>query len=165
MVTDMKRNRNSSAYFFLLFSLILLFAFSTLSVEAGKYHGQKMHRGQHKKQKNHKGNVTPPRRSRIPAHAPASPPISYPTESTFFDVLSFGAKGDGTCDDSKVNILLVKPYMCFVLHIYGKKKHTRKTTFEKCEGAQSTIDRHSFHPLSRKNNNGEFDWRLVVFVV
>ncbi|XP_027152626.1 polygalacturonase At1g48100-like [Coffea eugenioides] len=99
MARDMKRNRNSSAYFFLLFSLILLFAFSTLSVEARKSQGQKMHRGQHKKHKNHKGNVTsPPRRSRIPAHAPASPPI---TESTIFDVLSFGAKGDGICDDSK----------------------------------------------------------------
>lgn len=94
----MRWNRTSSARFFLLLLLILLTTFSIMSVEARKNHGKKskMHHDQHKKQKNNKGNVTPPGTS----YSPAS------TNTTIFDVLSFGAMGDGISDDSKVNIIL-----------------------------------------------------------
>ncbi|KAL3501158.1 hypothetical protein ACH5RR_035607 [Cinchona calisaya] len=76
-----------------------------MSVEARKDHGkkQKMHHDQYKKLKNKKGNVSPPERSHdIPTPAAAQPPLPYfPTDSTIFDVLSFGAMGDGVSDDSK----------------------------------------------------------------
>ena len=90
----MKSDKNSSV----LVSIFFLVIISLISVEARKHHTRKT------KSHNKSGNGDT-RGSNFTAHAPAPLPDhngSYPTPSTIFDVLSFGAKGDGVSDDSKV---------------------------------------------------------------
>lgn len=94
----MKRTINSSVP--LLFFLVILFViFSMISVEARKLHIRKTKPHKHLKDKS--GNSG---HSNFPG--PAPPPLphygSVPTQSSIFDVFSFGAKGDGVSDDSKV---------------------------------------------------------------
>ncbi|XP_059448828.1 polygalacturonase ADPG2 [Corylus avellana] len=90
----MKSNKNSSV----LFSIFFLVIISIISVEARKHHTRKT------KSHNKSGNGDTTRGSNFTAPAPAPLPDhngSYPTPSTIFNVLSFGAKGDGVSDDSK----------------------------------------------------------------
>lgn len=94
----MKRNRNFSLLLFVVFLGILFITFSVISVEARKYRVKKSKPHKHQNDRNGNGN----RNSPGPAPAPLP---HYPTRSTIFDVMSFGAKGDGVSDDSKVIIV------------------------------------------------------------
>ncbi|XP_060669690.1 polygalacturonase At1g48100 [Ziziphus jujuba] len=93
----MKRNRNFSLLLFVVFLGILFITFSVISVEARKYRVKKSKPHKHQNDRNGNGN----RNSPGPAPAPLP---HYPTRSTIFDVMSFGAKGDGVSDDSKAII-------------------------------------------------------------
>ncbi|KAL5540099.1 hypothetical protein UlMin_043170 [Ulmus minor] len=91
----MKRNYKSvsSLLIVLLFLLILFVTFSTTSVEARKHQAKKSKAHKHKKDNNKSSGKSPG-----PSPAPLPP---YSSQSDSFDVFSFGAKGDGVCDDSK----------------------------------------------------------------
>ncbi|KAH9708779.1 Pectin lyase-like superfamily protein [Citrus sinensis] len=100
----MRRNDKSSLLFVLIFLLIVSVTFSIMSVEARKHHTKKSKPRPHKHQKDKHG---PEPDSRFPLPAPAPLPHygSYNrTKSSIFDVLSFGAKGDGVSDDTKALI-------------------------------------------------------------
>lgn len=90
------RSKKSSLVFFLF---ILCVTFSIMSVEARKHHTKKT-----KNQKKDKGGSA---KSGFPGRAPAPAPLppygSNPTQSNIFDILSFGARGNGVCDDSKAS--------------------------------------------------------------
>lgn len=86
---QMKRSITSSTL--LLFCLIVLVTFSITSVEARKHQTKKIK--PHKHQKG--GNGT------HGSHLPCPAPTPVPQDGSF-SVLSFGAKGDGVSDDSKV---------------------------------------------------------------
>lgn len=90
-------------------------ASAALSSKKGKAHG---HGGAHKG--NHHGGATktkPPSRKTLPPlqppttkpkpDVPRSPPPQKGGHSSMFNVLDFGAKGDGVTDDTKVNINLI----------------------------------------------------------
>ncbi|KAA8529605.1 hypothetical protein F0562_034295 [Nyssa sinensis] len=96
----MKRGNKLSLLFLLFFLVIIFITFSIISVEARKNHNKKSRASQ--KQRNRNGNNAPDI-ANFPGPAPAPLPHygSYPTQSNIFDVLSFGAKGDGVSDDSK----------------------------------------------------------------
>ncbi|KAJ4973151.1 hypothetical protein NE237_006325 [Protea cynaroides] len=89
----MKKDKEFSLFFLLLLLIVILIAPSASSVEARKNNKK------HQKQK--KGIVSVPKHSHVPS--PASSPSygPYPTHTVIFDILSFGAKGDGVSDDSK----------------------------------------------------------------
>lgn len=91
----MKKNKSSSLLILLLMLVIVFVTFSTISVEARKHQTKKHKPHKHKKDK---GDGSSP----IAAPVPQPPSGSYPPQSNIFDVLSFGAKGDGVSDDSKV---------------------------------------------------------------
>lgn len=89
----MKRSRNSSTLLFLF--LIVCVTFSIVSIDARTHHNKKSkpHNEHHKgKGGSHK--------SHLPGPAPS--PLPPSGSRTTFPVLSFGAKGDGVSDDSKV---------------------------------------------------------------
>ncbi|KAG2708211.1 hypothetical protein I3760_05G182100 [Carya illinoinensis] len=94
----MKRNKNLSIVsLVLLLSILFIASSSTVSVDARKHHSKKTKPHKHPKDKGDNGG------SSFPGPAPA-PPADYgpvPTQSSIFDVLFFGAKGDGVSDDSK----------------------------------------------------------------
>lgn len=88
-----KRSQNLTFSLFLFFLVSLLVCSSVVTVEARKqYHSKK---GKHQKQKG-AGNGS--------ASAPAPFPDYNQTQSTIFNILSFGAKGNGVSDDSKVKL-------------------------------------------------------------
>ncbi|XVF85024.1 hypothetical protein PTKIN_Ptkin17bG0085300 [Pterospermum kingtungense] len=93
----MKRDKSLCLLAFVTIMFLLIIA-SITSVEGRKNHVKKGKSHKHKKDKN-KGNSTAPDSS--PAPAPLPGHDSYPTGSKIFDVLSFGAKGDGVSDDSE----------------------------------------------------------------
>jgi len=93
----MKRNRSFSLLFFLSLLVIIFVTFSTVSVEARKKNLHK--RNNHKD--GHSGNGHG-RGSHSPRPTPTPPPY-YGSQGSMFDVLSFGAKGNGVSDDSEVN--------------------------------------------------------------
>jgi galacturan 1,4-alpha-galacturonidase len=95
----MKSSKNSSVLVFVFFLVIMIFVkFCLISVEARKHHIRKT-----KPRKGGNGGDTRGSNFTAPSPAPLPDYGSYPTSSTIFDVLSFGAKGDGVSDDSKVN--------------------------------------------------------------
>ncbi|TXG56250.1 hypothetical protein EZV62_017563 [Acer yangbiense] len=98
----MKRKERSSIVLVLVFVLIVSVTFSLMSVEARKHHHKKSN-SHHKHRKDHKGGSDSSGPTLGPAPAPLPPYGSYPpqTSMTVFNVLSFGAKGDGVTDDSK----------------------------------------------------------------
>ncbi|PON99007.1 Glycoside hydrolase [Trema orientale] len=96
----MKGSKNSSLLILLLILVIFLVTFSTISVEARKHQTKKNKPHKHKKDKGGNGN-SPGSNSSCPAPVPQPPSGPYPPKSNIFDVLSFGAKGDGVYDDSK----------------------------------------------------------------
>lgn len=111
----MKRNRNLSLLVFVFFLVIIFVTFSVISVEA-RNNRIKKSKPHHKHQKDKSGNGNT---SNLPGPAPAPLPHygSNQTPSTIFDVLAFGAKGDGVSDDSKVkqmqrSWLCVCAWMC-----------------------------------------------------
>ena len=91
----MKRIRNSSIFFFLFLLVVVSVTSSIVSVEAGKNHIKKTK--PHKHQKDNSNGHAPG-----PAPPPLPPYGSYPTPMKTFDILSFGGKGNGICDDSQV---------------------------------------------------------------
>ncbi|KAL5826777.1 hypothetical protein ACOSQ3_018618 [Xanthoceras sorbifolium] len=95
----MKRNERSSLVLVVVFLLIVSVTFSIMSVEARKHHSKKSKSHKHRKDKGGSDSSGPA----VPAPAPLPPYGSHPpqTSTTIFDVLSFGAKGDGVTDDSK----------------------------------------------------------------
>nr|DAD30874.1 TPA_asm: hypothetical protein HUJ06_009725 [Nelumbo nucifera] len=94
----MKKSKNRSLLFLLVFLIMIFIAFSTISVEARKNHRMKSRSPKNQKQRRRSDNS-----GNAPGPAPAPAPYygSYPSHSTIFDILSFGAKGDGISDDSK----------------------------------------------------------------
>lgn len=90
-------------------------ASAALSSKKGKAHG---HGGTHNG--NHRGGASktkpPSRKAPLPPSPPAtkpkpnfprSPPPQKGSLSSMFNVLDFGAKGDGVTDETKVNINLI----------------------------------------------------------
>lgn len=86
----MKSCKCLSILYIVVFLATLEMTCSFISVEARKSHNNKHH-----KHKNGKG------KSPYNSPTPSPPPPPPPTMSDTFNVLSFGAKGDGTTDDSK----------------------------------------------------------------
>ncbi|XP_017605674.1 polygalacturonase At1g48100 [Gossypium arboreum] len=82
---------------------LVIITSSITSVEARKHHH---HKHKENKKKNNSDNKNNGDNCTVPGSSPAPPPTipgnaSYPTGSNTFDVLSFGAKGNGFADDSK----------------------------------------------------------------
>ncbi|KAK6922257.1 Glycoside hydrolase, family 28 [Dillenia turbinata] len=79
--------------------VVVVIAFSFTSVEARR----SSHMKKTKPQKHHKHRSPPPDFESSPSHqTPPLPPYGpFPTQSSIFNVLSFGAKGDGISDDSE----------------------------------------------------------------
>ncbi|XP_042496378.1 polygalacturonase At1g48100 isoform X1 [Macadamia integrifolia] len=94
----MKKVKNLSLLFILLLLIVILIEYSASSVEARKDNKK------HQKQKKRPGNN---QTAAGPVHSPVPLPASspyygpYPTHTNIYDILSFGAKGDGVSDDSK----------------------------------------------------------------
>lgn len=100
-----------SFHFFLVFLLFLLVTFSLISVEATKNLAKKHRIRNPKHHKNHRGNAAT-HAAPFPSYAPHAAPFpSYAppssTTSNIFNLLSFGAKGNGISDDSKVTTNLI----------------------------------------------------------
>ena len=83
----MKRSRSPSLSFLLILLAILFVTFSTVCVEARKSQVKKNNAQKQRKPRNGNG------------------PAPAPGPSSSFNILSFGAKGDGVSDDSKVKLL------------------------------------------------------------
>ena len=100
----MKSTKHSSVRFFLFVGVAIFITFAIISVEARKHHNNRHKPHKHLKDKGGNGHKAPDPATNIPGPAPAPLPHygSYPTNSNIFDVLSFGANGDGVSDDSKV---------------------------------------------------------------
>ncbi|KAJ4822561.1 hypothetical protein Tsubulata_034289 [Turnera subulata] len=98
----MKRNNKLSFLFFLIVVVAVFTTFAIISAEARKHHYKKSKPEKHHKGKGGKHYIAPGSAT-IPAPAPSPLPHygPYPTGSTIFDILSFGAKGDGVSDDSE----------------------------------------------------------------
>ncbi|PIA24808.1 hypothetical protein AQUCO_24200002v1 [Aquilegia coerulea] len=97
----MKNTKKPSLLFILLVVMIFV-AFLTMSIEGRKNHHKKSRAHKHKKRGGGNGNNAPgPEHSPSTAPAPAPSHGYYPISSSVFNVLSFGAKGDGVVDDSK----------------------------------------------------------------
>lgn len=88
----MRRNKSISLLLF-IFVTITAFTMFSIIVEARKQHSKKTKPNKHRKDS-----------PTIPGPAPAPLPQrgSCPSQSSIFNILSFGAKGDGGSDDSKV---------------------------------------------------------------
>lgn len=103
----MKKGKNLALVFLLVLLVLIFTTLSGTSVEARK-HRSKSSRS-HSKHHKHRGgsgyNAPDYENPPAPAPAPLPPYFSYPPQSRIFDVLSFGAKGDGVSDDSKVIIV------------------------------------------------------------
>ncbi|OAY32553.1 polygalacturonase At1g48100 [Manihot esculenta] len=87
----MRRNKSISLLLF-IFVTITAFTMFSIIVEARKQHSKKTKPNKHRKDS-----------PTIPGPAPAPLPQrgSCPSQSSIFNILSFGAKGDGGSDDSK----------------------------------------------------------------
>uniref|UniRef100_A0A164TBN6 Polygalacturonase n=1 Tax=Daucus carota subsp. sativus TaxID=79200 RepID=A0A164TBN6_DAUCS len=83
----MKQNKKLSVLLSFLLILVYLTTFLAISTEARRHHSKKNRTHKHKKQR-HDHHVPAP----FPGHG---------NTSSNFNVLSFGAKGDGVSDDSK----------------------------------------------------------------
>ena len=105
-VEMMRKNKSSSILVALLILVIVCVTFGNISVEAKKHHTKNNNKHKaHKHKKDKGGNGDDSRDSNSPASAPSPPlpPCGFNrSQSPIFDVLSFGAKGDGVTDDSKV---------------------------------------------------------------
>ncbi|KAI3889470.1 hypothetical protein MKW92_023989, partial [Papaver armeniacum] len=105
----MKKTRNPSrSVYLLIVFLVVIFTISfstTTCVEARKNHHHGMTKNHHGNQRSHhkkRGNFPVPSPSPMPSSTPAfdpTPPNLYMNKSNIFDILSFGAKGDGVADD------------------------------------------------------------------
>lgn len=114
----MERKVNLHVQLLIIFVIVIIF-FSTFSVEARKNHSKKSKAQKHQKQKN--GH-----------HAAPSP--NYGNASTIFNVLTFGANGDGVTDDSKVHIYI----MPIQVHI-RVRAHTTHTYNIMCSTGQQAL--------------------------
>ncbi|XP_062109479.1 polygalacturonase At1g48100 [Humulus lupulus] len=95
----MKKNKSSSLLIVLLILVLILVTFSTISVEARKHQTKKNKPHKHKKDKG--GRSSSGNNNDSPCPSPGPVPAQPPSGSNIFNVLSFGAKGDGVSDDSK----------------------------------------------------------------
>lgn len=84
------------------------YATASLSKKKGKSHGQHNYNNGGSKPKPPPPKTTIPSPPPSPNAPPPTPPpqkgYSYGQQSNVFDVLDFGAKGDGEADDTKVNV-------------------------------------------------------------
>ncbi|XP_022775590.1 polygalacturonase At1g48100 [Durio zibethinus] len=97
----MKRVKSLCLLAFMAIMVLVFITSSITSVEGRKHNVKKGKNTQTpQKDKNNKGNS-----NTAPCSSPPPAPLPrfgyYPTGSKIFDVLSFGAKGDGVVDDSK----------------------------------------------------------------
>ncbi|XP_026395351.1 aldehyde oxidase GLOX-like isoform X2 [Papaver somniferum] len=107
----MKKTKYPSRSVYLLtVFLVVIFTISfstTTCVEARKNHHHRNTKNHHGNQRSHhekRGNFHVPSPSPMPSSTPAFDPTPrnpYMNKSNIFDVLSFGAKGDGVADDFK----------------------------------------------------------------
>ncbi|KAK7309716.1 hypothetical protein RJT34_06669 [Clitoria ternatea] len=91
----MKSKRSFSLLFFMFLLVIVFVTFSIISVEARK--STNMRKKLRKRHKDDHGSNGHTRGS----HAPCPAPLPNPIQENIFDVLSFGAKGNGVSDDSE----------------------------------------------------------------
>lgn len=100
----MKRNKSSFVLDVMIFLFIVFTTFSIICVEARKHHTKKSKTHKHHKQKGEGSGHSAPGSACSPGPAPSPLPrhCPYPNRSNSFNILSFGAKGDGISDDSKV---------------------------------------------------------------
>ncbi|KAK2977477.1 hypothetical protein RJ640_016105, partial [Escallonia rubra] len=99
---ELPKNMKSPALILLFLSVSFFFSFSVTSLDARANHCKKSRsHWHHHRQRNSNGNIAPCGPN-IPSPAPAPIPLhgSHPSQSNIFNVLSFGAKGDGFSDDS-----------------------------------------------------------------
>ena len=103
----MKRDKIPLLVFLLVFLVLIFTSFSITCVDARKHHSKKSrsHSKHHKHRNDNGNNARDSENPPAPAPTPLPPYVPYPPKSTIFDVLSFGAKGDGVSDDSKVSIM------------------------------------------------------------
>ncbi|KAL3819253.1 hypothetical protein ACJIZ3_005158 [Penstemon smallii] len=97
----MKKANNSSILFILVLWLLMVTTFFTLLVEAKKNHNTKTKMHKNKKHKNVDHRNNPPNDANSPVPIPDKGTSTYPTKSSVFNILTFGAKGNGVSDDSK----------------------------------------------------------------
>ncbi|GLU03116.1 hypothetical protein SLE2022_203330 [Rubroshorea leprosula] len=92
----MKGKRHFPLLAFVVFAVIFFLTFSMQVIDARKHHHHQKKGKSHKHQKSNGA-------ANFPAPGPAPLPSygSHPNGSRIFNVLSFGAKGDGGADDSK----------------------------------------------------------------
>ena len=101
-VSEMKKSKS----FPILLVLVLLIVMYVSVVNARKSYERKNRAQSHHQQKGRsKGRKHAPDPDHFSSSAPAPAPSygSYEPHKPIFDILSFGAKGDGVSDDSKVN--------------------------------------------------------------
>ncbi|XP_077242721.1 pectin lyase-like superfamily protein isoform X2 [Tasmannia lanceolata] len=101
----MKKKKNISILLVLVLSIVISIAHLSISVDARKSQGKSSRAHKHQNQRGGNNNKKiPPAPDHFPSYIPAPAPYndgSYEPHSSIFDVLSFGAKGDGVTDDSK----------------------------------------------------------------
>ncbi|XP_058088317.1 polygalacturonase At1g48100 [Magnolia sinica] len=100
----MKKTKKFSVLFVLFLSVVLSIAYLSVSVDARKSYEKRSRVHRHHKQRGRgKNNKKGPDPDHFNSSAPAPAPYdgSYEPHSNIFDVLLFGAKGDGVSDDSK----------------------------------------------------------------
>ncbi|KAK3028213.1 hypothetical protein RJ639_039496 [Escallonia herrerae] len=92
----------SPALVLLSFSVTFFFTFSATSLVERANHCKKSRAHWHHHRQRNSNENSAPCNPNIPSPAPAPLPVhgSHPSQSNIFNVLSFGAKGDGFSDDS-----------------------------------------------------------------
>ncbi|KAK3041825.1 hypothetical protein RJ639_000341, partial [Escallonia herrerae] len=99
---ELHKNMKSPALFLLFFWVTSFFTFSATSLDASSNHCKKSRAHWHHHRQRNSNENSAPCNPNIPSPAPAPLPLngSHPSRSNIFNVLSFGAKGDGLSDDS-----------------------------------------------------------------
>ncbi|KAL4335077.1 hypothetical protein GQ457_07G017210 [Hibiscus cannabinus] len=99
----MKRHSSSCLVALMALAFLVIITSSITSVQGREHHRHHKHKMDKKKNHHHNNgaNCTIPGSDFAPDPLPGNASYPNPTASKTFDVLSFGAKGDGVSDDSK----------------------------------------------------------------
>ena len=109
----MKIIKSSPLLAMLIGFIIIAAAISTISVEGRKHHVKRI------KPKHRRHSRDTPTASPAPAPYPS-------THDGVFDILSFGAKGDGISDDSKVRTNIIHIFLIPTIY-FQSKRHISQT--------------------------------------